>query len=173
MDGFHKTYFDIFETIDESLKKGKIVPCLILIYSAIDSFSFLAEKTDRKGRSVFKEWVKKWMLEKYPLPCNENDIYAARCGLLHQQISESDLSNSGESREIYYSWGNSNIKLLEYAIANTNKKDSVVAVRVEDLLESFRNGLLDCKIEIEKNKKWAAIFEEKANKLFTSVMHRE
>lgn len=173
MEGFYKTYFDIFETIEESLLKGKIVPCLILIYSAIDSFSFLAEKTNRKGRGVFKEWVKKWMLEKYPLPCNENDIYSARCGLLHQQISESDLSNEGESLEIYYTWGKSNVELLKYSIANSNKKDSVIAVRVEELLESFRKGLVDCKIEIEKDERWGTLFEEKAKKLFTSIMHKE
>lgn len=173
MEGFYKTYFDIFETIEECLTKGRIVPCLILIYSAIDSFSFLAEKTNRKGRSVFKDWVKKWMLEKYPLPCNENDIYAARCGLLHQQISESDLSNDGKSLEIYYTWGKSNIEFLKYAIANSNKKDSVIAVRVEELLESFRKGLVDCKIEIEKDERWGIIFEEKANKLFISVLNKE
>lgn len=173
MEGFYKTYFDIFETIEESLHKGRIIPCLILIYSAIDSFSFLAEKTDRKGRSVFKDWVKKWMLEKYPLPCNEVDIYSARCGLLHQQISESDLSNMGKSREIYYTWGNSYIEVLQDAIANSDKKENVVAVRVEELLESFKKGLVDCRIEIEKDKKWETIFEEKAKKLFTSVLHKE
>lgn len=173
MKGFYKTYFDIFETIEESLLKGRIVPCLILTYSAIDSFSFLAERTNNKGRSVFKNWVKKWMLEKYPLPCNEIDIYSARCGLLHQQISESDLSNDGKSREIYYTWGNSHIEVLQYAIANSNKKESVIAVRVEELLESFKKGLEDCRIEIEKDEKWKTNFEEKAKKFFTTVTHEE
>ena len=36
------------------------------------------------------DWVRKWMLEKYSLPFNETDIYSARCGLLHAQITEPD-----------------------------------------------------------------------------------
>lgn len=173
MEGFYRTYFDLFETIEESLMKERIVPCLILIYSAIDSFSFLAEKTNRNGRSVFKDWVKKWMLEKYPLPCNEDDIYSARCGLLHQQISESNLSKGGKAMEIFYTWGNSNLEILNGAIENSDKRGSVVAVRVEELFRSFKNGLVDCKIEIEKDKNWENIFIGKAKKLFVNVMHKE
>ncbi|MCB0539773.1 MAG: hypothetical protein H6571_17985 [Lewinellaceae bacterium] len=169
MEGFYRTFSDIIQTIEEALEKERIVPCLILIFSAIDSFSFLAEKSDRTGRSVFKSWVKKWMLTKYPLPCNENDIYAARCGLLHQQVSESNLSKEGRAKQIYYSWGNSNHEILESAISKSNKRANVVAVKVEDLFWSFRKGLTDCKIEIGKDKNWECIFKEKAKKLFINV----
>ena len=58
MTGFFQTYFDILESIDDSLKKERIVPGLILFYSAIDSFSSLAENTNRTGKKVFKDCVK-------------------------------------------------------------------------------------------------------------------
>ncbi|MEP7198105.1 MAG: hypothetical protein ABI851_16425 [Saprospiraceae bacterium] len=89
--GLYSNYYDIFETIYECLEKGRITPALILIYSAIDSFSYMSNLNNHSGKKVFKEWVKKWMLDRYPLPCNETDLYAARCGLLHLQSSESDL----------------------------------------------------------------------------------
>ena len=171
MDGFFKTYLDIFETVDESIKKERIIPGLILIYSAIDSFSSLSEISDRKGRNIFKVWVKKWMLDKYPLPCNEVDLYSARCGLLHQQISKSQLTENKKAREIYYVWGNANLEFLKTAIYDTNKKDDVVAVKVEELFWSFRKGMADCMNEIEKNRDWKEKFDEKANKLFVSVKH--
>ena len=166
MEGFYKTYLDIIQTVDESLEKNRIIPSLILIYSAIDSFSFLAEKSNRKGRKVFISWVDKWMLSKHPLPCKAVDIYAARCGLLHKQISESDLSITGNAKEIYYSWGNSNHQILENAI----NKPSVVAIKVEDLFWSFRKGFADCRMEIEKDENWERIFTKKAEQLFINVL---
>jgi hypothetical protein len=171
MNGFFKTYFDLLEAIDDLIKKERVVPGLILLYSGIDSFSSLADKESKTGRRVFKDWVKKWMIDKYPLTCNEVDIYSARCGLLHQQISESDLTSEKKAKEIYYVWGNASVKLLQDTIDNSNKKDSVVAVKVEDLVWAFRNGMADCMDEINKDGEWRMIFDEKAKKLFVSVNH--
>jgi hypothetical protein len=112
MTSFYQTFCHLIDAIEESLSKGRIVPALILIYSSIDSISFLAERENIKGRKAFKNWVKKWMLEKYPIACNEIDIYSARCGLLHQHASESDLTRRKMAKEIYYSWGNANIEIL-------------------------------------------------------------
>lgn len=111
------------------------------------------------------------MLDKYPLPCNETDIYSARCGLLHQQISESDLTADKKAREIYYVWGNASVKFLQDTIDNSNKKDTVVAVKIEDLVWAFRQGMADCMDDINKDKQWRETFDEKAKKLFISVNH--
>ncbi len=169
MEGFYKTYLDIIQSIDESLEKQRIIPVLILIYSAIDSFSYVSEKSDKRGRAVFKNWVKTWMLTKYPLPCNEIDIYAARCGLLHQQVSESDLSKENKAKEIFYSWGNSKVELLQFAINKTGETNLPVALKVEDLLFSFRNGIADCKMAIEQDEEWKNIFIKKAKKYFVNL----
>jgi hypothetical protein len=171
VNGFIKTYTDILETIDDSIKKERIVPGLILLYSGIDSFSSLADRDNGTGRKVFKDWVKKWMLDKYPITCNEVDIYSARCGLLHQQVSESDLTTEKKAKEIYYVWGNAHVKLLQDTIDNSNKKDSVVAVKIEDLVWAFRQGMADCIDEINRDGEWKTIFDQKANRLFVSVNH--
>jgi hypothetical protein len=173
MNGFFQTYFDLLESIEDSIKRGRIVPGLILLYSGIDSFSSLAEISNGTGRKIFKDWVRKWMLEKYPLPCNELDIYSARCGLLHQQISESDLTADKKAKEIYYAWGNSSVKLLQDSIDNSNKRDIVVAVKFEDLVSAFRLGMADCMDTINKDKQWRARFDEKAKRLFVSVNHSD
>lgn len=169
MEGFYKTYFDIIRGVEDSLEKERIIPSLILIYSAIDSYSHLTEKSSKKGGKVFKAWVKKWMLSTYPLPVNEIDIYAARCGLLHEQVSGSDLSSKGKAKEIYYCWGNSKTEKLEKAISKSDKKDQAVAVKVEDLFWSFRKGFVDCKNEIHNDEDWEKRFKEKAKKLFINI----
>jgi hypothetical protein len=171
VNGFFQTYLDLLESIDDSIKKERIVPGLILLYSSIDSFSSLAEISNGTGRKIFKDWVKKWMLDRYPLPCNETDIYSARCGLLHQQISESDLTASKKAREIYYVWGNASAKFLQDTIDNSNKKDTVVAVKIEDLVWAFRRGMADCMDDINKDRQWRMTFDEKAKKIFVSVNH--
>jgi hypothetical protein len=171
MNSFYQTFYHLINAIEESLSKERIVPALILIYSGIDSISFLAERGNLKHREVFKNWVKKWMLEKYPIPCNEIDIYSARCGLLHQQSSESSLTKNNKAREIYYSWGNANIEILQNSIISSSKDTSVVAVKVEDLFWSFRKGTADCLAAINENDNWRGIFQEKCVKMFISVKY--
>ena len=155
------------ETIENCLKERKIISSLILLYSAIDSFSALTEKNNIKGKSVFKNWVKTWMLKKYPLKCNEVDIYSARCGLLHLQTSESDLSKEGKARELHYCFGNANLEVIEKAIDESG--NNAVAIKIEDLIYSFRNGMADCLFEAEKDEGWIKLIEERGNRFFDTI----
>src|SRR5688572_16868981 len=133
MKGFYKTYIDIFETIDYSLKKDRVNPALILLYSAIDSFSFLTDRANRNSKQAFLDWVEKWMIATNGLKCKAIDIYAARCGLLHRQTSESDLSMKREAKEFYYVHGSKPIEPLRYAVLNSSEaRDKVIAIRIED-----------------------------------------
>ena len=168
MKHFPKTYQDIFDTVDYCLKTDRAIPGLILIYSAIDSFSDLANRTSRKGRKVFMEWVKKWMLEKSPLPCSEVDIYSARCALLHSQTSESDLTSISEAREIYYVHGDKDVRVLQFALDNSQQKNAI-ALRIEDLHLAFMQAMNNCMMEINKDVEWRKIFNIKANKFLVTI----
>ena len=128
-EDFPKTFVDILDAIDGSLHKGRVVPVLILVYSGIDNISNLAETTNKPSGQVFKDWDKKWMLIKYPLPCDEIDIWSARCGLLHQQMSESDLTKEGKAKEIYYTHGGAKQEVLQLLISFTGEKRSFCKYR--------------------------------------------
>lgn len=167
LSAFYETYYGIFETIYDCLKQRRSIPALILIYAAIDGFSELSNKGDQTGKKVFKDWVKQWMLVKYPLPCNEIDLYAARCGLLHLQKSESDLAKKGEAKELWYCWGESEMPRLQFGINGIGLK--VIAVKVEDIFSSFRNGMADCLEAIEKDRVWKDNFETKSTRLFKNI----
>lgn len=65
------------------------------------------------------------MLEKYPLPCSELDIYSARCGLLHQQINESDLTRAKKAKQIVYSWKGARNKSLKDLRKTLEKGESI------------------------------------------------
>jgi len=167
LKGFYQTYYSIFETVDDCIKQGRVVPALILIYSAIDGFSDLANNNCQGTRKVFTSWVKKWMLTNYPLPCNEIDLYSARCSLLHLQNSESDLVKKGEAKELVYVWGVSETPKFQFGIDALGKR--AIAIKVEDIYWSFRKGMVDCLNAIESDPGWKSSFEEKASKLFSKI----
>jgi hypothetical protein len=166
----YQNYFDILQTIDESISKNRLVPALILLYSAIDSFSSLSNNNGSSGRQVFKSWVKTWMLKDYKFDLNEDDLYSARCGLIHQHISESDLTKSNKAREIHYVWGNAKLPILGDAIQHSG--NNAVAVRVEDLISAFRIGMANCMKEIYLDPEWRKMFDERAERLFINILHR-
>ncbi len=171
MKTINNNYNVILDEIEDCLKKARIIPCLILIYSTIDSFSSLANRSEQKGRKVFMDWVREWMLRSSSLGCNETDIYAARCGLLHQNISDSDLSRSGKARRIFYCWGQSDMRILEESIRRKRSQDSIVVLRIEDLINSLKKAISSNINEIQKDKEWKADFANKGRKYFVNIIH--
>lgn len=62
---------------------GHHVAALMLTYAAIDQMSWLSIPGDMSSGKDFKTWVKKYMLGNSNLVCSEDDLWAARNGLLH------------------------------------------------------------------------------------------
>ena len=145
------------------------MPALILLYSAIDSVSWIA--SDDENQPVgkrFQIWVDTWMLQKYPLPCTAIELYAARCGILHTLTPDSDLSEKKQVKRISYAWGTAkqkdldeSIKLLDYP--------GLVAVHIDDISHSFRNGFADFIESLEKDDNKRALFTQKAGKHFANT----
>ena len=144
------------------------MPALILLYSAIDSVSWIASDDENQfvGKR-FQSWVDTWMLQKYPLPCTAIELYAARCGILHTLTPDSDLSEKKGIRRISYAWGTAqqkdldeSIKLLEYP---------GVAVHVNDIFSSFQSGFADFLESLEKDEARKDLFMQKASKHFANT----
>ena len=86
------SYAQIITAIDYCISENLIIPALVLIYSAIDSISWVASnKENQQVGKRFQAWVDTWMLHKYPLPCTALELYAARCGILHTLSPELGL----------------------------------------------------------------------------------
>jgi hypothetical protein len=160
-----KQFEDILSTIDDCLKNERTIPALILFYTSIDNMANLAENSGETISGViFKNWVKKWMLDKYKLPCNEIDLWSARCGLLHQQISESNLTDKGLAREVFYCHGGANPLKLEIIISATRR--NAVVVTLEEVIEIFKKGMIDCLAAIAADSNWKNLFNKKLSKYF-------
>jgi len=78
-------------------------PALVLIYSAIDVVGWLyAANPSASTGPRFTSWVAKYLLPAVNLDCSSRELYGARCGIVHNFSTESDLSRKGEVRQIVY-----------------------------------------------------------------------
>jgi hypothetical protein len=136
---FEENIIPLLEAIDDCLTKKRSLPCLILLFSAIDIISSL--EPGGASRSAFMEWTDKYLLKAASLPCTPLDLYGARCGILHTFSPESDLSRKGHARRICYAWGNAKTDDLERTAKGIGSGDCVVHVR--ELVSAFRVGLVN------------------------------
>jgi len=153
------------ETIEDCLRKRRLLSCLCLLYSGIDVVASL--ETGKSTRSTFVRWVDENMLKTRPMPCTALELYAARCGLLHTFTPESELSRKGSVRRINYAWGASKVEDL----AETTKalQRTEVAVHVRELVDSFRAGLASYIEDVRQNPDRLRRVEKFASLWFTHL----
>jgi hypothetical protein len=157
----------IFFTIKYCHENEYLIPELILIYNFIDIISWIACKEDnKKTRARFQEWVDKWMLTKYPLTCNSEELYSARCGIIHNLSPESDLTRNHDIRKICYAYKKAKVGDLEKSIEILKQTDLVV-VHLDDLISSLTDGLSDYLTMLEDNPEEKELFNSKAQKHFS------
>ena len=119
-------------------KKGFMTQGLVVLYSAIDTLAWVNLPSGDVTRTAFKDWVDQYMLSTYPLPCTAEDLYAARCALLHSHTAESKSSREGNARQIFY-YGKDRSK--EWIDSIVDGQTNVVVVRALDIKLSFGAGV--------------------------------
>ena len=115
--------------------------CLTLIYSGIDTLGLLAAPpatVDATGET-FQDWCERYLLTRLRSiegsSLTADDLWGARCGVLHTSTPVSTRSRIGSAREIYYEFqGNVGVNLM----ANTRLKPLVLTI--EDLAKAFKEG---------------------------------
>jgi hypothetical protein len=95
---------DIIFTVNDLLGKRRMFPALILLYAGIDIFgSWLRPKSRLENNSKdFRDWADRYLLKGSSLPLTADDLWGARCGLLHAATAGSKNSRAGQAREIHY-----------------------------------------------------------------------
>jgi hypothetical protein len=92
--------------IDVCIEAQCLVSAVALIYSAIDALSALTRPVTAKDteRSIFINWVEKYIRPEKSLGCTAADLYGARCGVLHNYGAESKLMREGKAKALFYKW---------------------------------------------------------------------
>lgn len=119
---------------------------LIVFYSTIDAFGLLVAEigTVSASQRTFKEWVRNYLVPSGSQDFNEDDMWGARCGVLHTFTSESDLSRSNKVRQIQYvseGTGTPIFEAMKLAARDVDGGDVHVLVDLKELYVSFGEAL--------------------------------
>lgn len=96
---------ELFEVLVFCAEKKNRLGTLILLYSGIDMLASLTRpktQMDTDG-ATFKDWVRTYLLPRKPaLKITAEDIWGARCGILHTNQPDSKTSRKGVARVLQY-----------------------------------------------------------------------
>ena len=170
---FFVSYLQVLAAIDHCEENNMLPPALVLLYSAIDSVSWLASNNHKESGKAFRQWVSDWMLTDPKITCSADELYAARCGLVHTLTPTSTLNQKGV-RKISYSWGKDNDnQILERLIQHFGQDHELVSVHLSDLVLSFRNGMADYLQYVYQDPERIKAFEEKCGQHFASISREQ
>ena len=103
------------------------------------------------------------------LTCTAEELYAARCGVLHTLTPNSELSEFKGVRKIAYAWGNTKHADLAESITAVSMDYSIASVHLEDLFSTFKDGFADYLDEAFSNKVGREKFLTKSGKHFANI----
>jgi hypothetical protein len=125
------------------LDSAHTLPALVMLYSAIDILGSLLRpesEPDTKGE-YFKEWVEDYMIGMSPVAFRSEDLWAARCGVLHTHTAASRLSRQGKARQVHYfrAQGASFPPAMQHAMRRASAQGKVF-LDVDALSTTFADG---------------------------------
>jgi len=143
--------FDQIESLQCLYKKRLFMPFLMILYATIDIFGFVtaSDETDAPGQR-FRSFVNIFMM-KYLKDVTPDDLWGARCAILHTGTPESDLSRKNKARQILYSWGTADSALSKKVISKSDNPEKYVATTIETLSEALMCALCDLQDIIERD----------------------
>ncbi|MFC2083382.1 hypothetical protein ACFLSG_05055 [Candidatus Bipolaricaulota bacterium] len=158
----------LVDAVQLCLDKQLIMPAVILIYSGIDIVGGLArEGSHRDTRADFTGWVDLYMLPDPNMGVTSIDLYGARCGLLHNLSPSSDLSESGEAKEVMYAWGSKSANEAQTVIDCYSP--GWIALHTDTLFGAFRRGLDQFFAEEEDDAARQTLLASRAQLVFEAV----
>ena len=124
----------ILITINDCIEERRPFPALALIYSSIDVLGSLQSESGYATKTSFKNWVNDYLSRVYTFPCNDEDLYCARCGILHTMRYQSS-SNSAKVLVYGFHGYDSDIK----KISDHTKQ---AGIYIEDFFDAFVEAYL-------------------------------
>ena len=142
-DSFHKAVAETFAAIDICINRGLFVPAQVLIFSALDAFSYVELPQIANAMNRFQAWVDKRVLPHDDVLCDAVDLYAARSAILHRLGVRSRLSESGQAASIVFSHGDAPFATLRELRDSVRTKTGKVVpiVRLEALADALAKGV--------------------------------
>lgn len=125
--------------IEDCRTRQQFLPCLVLVYSGMDIVASLERAEGEGTGAAFRRWATRYLLVQERLNCTPDDLWGARCGIVHTYTTVSDHSREGRAKEVVYSWGTATAADLATMVRATGHDYS--AIHFDDLVACFRSGV--------------------------------
>lgn len=170
-----QAFSEIVLSAETCLSSKMHVPALILLYSGIDIAAGLAsgdtEINTRAGKR-FVKWVGRYIAPETSLSCTANDLYGARCGVVHGFSPQSGLSRGKKARLVYYAHGQSDPAKL-VSLGRRLGMPEYIVIHIGDLVKAARDGFTRFLQEAEADGKLATRINQRAISFFTGMTDAE
>ncbi len=115
------------------------VPAMMLIFAGIDGMAWLYREHERRNNATdFQQWVDKFLISHHTSgTVTSVDLWSVRCGLLHEQSSNSDLTRKGWARAFLYTDKDRN---LVFPSTGQWVKEPL-PVNAASMVDAFENGI--------------------------------
>lgn len=132
---------DLLDAVELCMERRLHLPALTLMHAGIDAMAWLMRPAGQADvhEKDFLCWVERFVLLGSQLQCTGQDLYGARCALLHSQIAESRKSREGKAREVFYLIDASGAALFHVEKLNTPQLP--VTVPLTELMQCFVRGI--------------------------------
>ena len=138
-DNFDTNIVQLLEATELLIRTTLVTPALLLIYAGIDILGTVDRPSDKDESTGedFRGWADQYMMPEQSLGCTADDLWGARCGLLHTYTSESRHSRKGLAKQVLYAWGIGKSEDYNHALQTYGFGNEAVAVQVEALYQCF------------------------------------
>lgn len=140
MNNIDQFAMETVDAISHLVRADRWLQALVLLYSAIDTLAWSNRNEGDVTRSDFCRWVSVYMDPGPQLNCTPDDLYAARCALLHSGAAQSKLSREGNASELWYATSPHSIPQIQ-AFAKQVEVDAKI-VYVTALVAAFSEGAM-------------------------------
>jgi hypothetical protein len=173
-DLFESNTLELIKAIDYCFKDNVNLPGLILFFSAIDILAWLSRDPHDSDatRNDFIRWVNEFMLPGTGLACTAEELYSARCNIIHSYAPEWGTGVNRREREvkkIIYAWGNARTEGLEKQVTKQSEKDKTVLLYTDELVNSLKMAIERFSASFPFNRALSELVYERSAKYFNII----
>jgi len=142
-----------------------------LIYSGIDNLAWLSRVHDRPNvkKKDFMDFVDKYLLPDSGLRCSSEELYSARCGLLHSNTAQSEISRSGRARYLSYATGHSSEERgYEHMLPESRHRN--VVIHIDKLYNAYNRSIDRLNQRISEEANFADLIYRRSIKLYSQTI---
>jgi len=168
---YWQNIYELRKAPGDCLQNKHWLSALKLIYSGIDNLAWLSRVHDRPNVEPkdFMDFVNKYLLPGSGLRCSSEELYSARCGLLHSNTAESGISRSGRTRNLSYATGlSSEERGYEHMLLESRHRN--VVVNIGKLYDAYNRSIDRLNQRISEEANFADLIYRRSIKLYGQIV---